>query len=254
VALKVHQTYAIRIKWPPKTIEAATGGHVKKLFHRAGAIAAIVGPALPGWRCLLAGALAPAVLALWSSGAMAASSDCVGAATGTSAVTNTPSFLYLQCYKPIQIPGNPLQTFGGSALIRTTATTASYYLADRSNLGVDVVNAQLFKFTKTMTPLASSPFIGQLIWAAGPLTNPVDRRRRPVGHCGRIPFRAQWNGGLYGCRGVQLAVRRRRGLQCNVLARSSCASPRRWRRTKDGVNCSLAELQSPLVGDSHVYF
>jgi hypothetical protein len=144
---------------------------VKQLFDRAGAIAAIVGPALPGWRRLLAGAIAPAVLALWSSGAMAASSDCVGA-TGTSAVTGTPSFLYLQCYKSIQIPGNPLQTFGGSALIRTTATTASYYLADRSNLGVDVVNAQAFRFIKTMTPPASSPFIGQLIWAPGPLTNP----------------------------------------------------------------------------------
>jgi hypothetical protein len=94
------------------------GGHVKQLFDRAGAIATIVGPALPGWRRLLAGAIAPAALALWSSGTMAASSDCVGA-TGTSAVTPTPGFLYLQCYKSIQIPGNPLQTFGGSALIRT---------------------------------------------------------------------------------------------------------------------------------------
>jgi hypothetical protein len=96
---------------------------VKQLFDRAGAIAAIVGPALPGWRRLLAGAIAPVVLALWSSGGMAASSDCVGA-TGTSAVTPTPAFLYLQCYKSIQIPGNPLQTFGGSALIRTNATEA----------------------------------------------------------------------------------------------------------------------------------
>jgi hypothetical protein len=147
------------------------GGHVKQLFDRAGAVAAIVGPALPEWRRLLVGAIMPTVLALWSSGAMAASADCAGA-TGTSTVTGTPAFLYLQCYKPIQIPGNPLQTFGGSALIRTNATTASYYLADRSNLGVDVVNAQLFKFIKTMTPPASSPFIGQLIWAPGPLTNP----------------------------------------------------------------------------------
>ena len=89
-----------------------------------------------------AGLAAVLALCVASSGAMAASSDCVGAATGTSAVTGTPAFLYLQCYKPIQIPGNPLQTFGGSGLIRTNATTASYYLADRSNLGVDVVNAQ----------------------------------------------------------------------------------------------------------------
>ena len=49
---------------------------------------------------------------------------------------------------------------------------ADSHLADLSNLGVDVVNAQLFKFIKTMTPPASSPFIGQLIWAPGPLTNP----------------------------------------------------------------------------------
>jgi hypothetical protein len=124
VTQKVHQTDATWVKWTPKRILTATVGHVKKLFDRVSAIAAIVKPALPGWRRLLAGVIASAVLALWSSGAMAASSDCVGA-TGTSAVTSTPAFLYLQCYKPIQIPGNPLQTFGGSALIRTNATTAS---------------------------------------------------------------------------------------------------------------------------------
>jgi hypothetical protein len=122
-----------------------------------------------GCRRISAAIVASAVLALWSSGAMAASNACLGAA-GTSAVTATPDLFYLRCYQAIQIPGNPLQTFGGSTFVRKNSTNASYYLADRSNLGIDIINGQALKFTKTMTP--STPFIGQLIWAAGPLTNP----------------------------------------------------------------------------------
>ena len=86
--------------------------------------------------------------------------------------TATPALLYLQCYYAIPISGNPLQTFGGSTFVRKNSTTASYYLADRSNLGIDVINGQALKFTTTLKPSASTPFIGQLIWAAGPLTNP----------------------------------------------------------------------------------
>jgi hypothetical protein len=102
---------------------------------------------------------------------MAVSNACHGSG-GTSAVTTTatPALLYLQCYQAIPISGHPLQTFGGSTFVRKNSTTASYYLADRSNLGIDIINGHALQFTKTMTP--STPFIGQLIWAAGPLTNP----------------------------------------------------------------------------------
>jgi hypothetical protein len=99
---------------------------------------------LSGYRGISAAIAASAVLALGSSGAMAAA--CRGAG-GTSAVTGTAALLYLQCYYAIAISGNPLQTFGGSAFLRKNATTASYYLADRSNLGIDVVDGQGLRFT-----------------------------------------------------------------------------------------------------------
>jgi hypothetical protein len=179
VAQKVHQTDATRVKWTPKRIDTATGGHVKKLIDRAGAIAAIVGAARPGWRRLLAAVLAPAVLALWSSGAMATA--CSGL-PGTSAVTPIPQLLYLQCYRAIPISGNPLQTFGGSAFLRTNATTASYYLADRSNLGIDIIDGQGLKFSRLLKPSAADPvggFIGQLIWTVGPATTGTTRIGTP---------------------------------------------------------------------------
>jgi hypothetical protein len=153
---------------------------VKKLFVAGVAIAAIVlsCPVRLGCRRIVVGAIASAVLALWSSGAMAA---CVGAATGTSAVGNTPQLFNLQCMTAIQIPGNPLQTFGASAFVRMTSTTAFYFLADRSNLGVDIIDingASGHKFSKTLKPPAGDPvggFIGQLIWTAGPPTDNTGR-------------------------------------------------------------------------------
>ena len=171
VAQKVHQSDATALKWSPKKIDTATGAQVNKSFVAGVAIAAMSsGRVISGARRVLAGAVASAVLAMWclalgSQGAMAVTKACEGA-TGNSVVTGTPAFLYLQCYKAIQIPGNPLQTFGASALVRTNSKTKSYYLADRSNLGIDVVNGETFTFTKTVTP--TSPFIGQLIWASAP--------------------------------------------------------------------------------------
>jgi hypothetical protein len=103
---------------------------------------------LSGCRLIGAAVVAWAALALWAPGAMAVSDACRGAG-GTSAVTptSTPALLYLQCYQAIPISGNPLQTFGGSAFVRKNATTASYYLADRSNLGIDIVDGQALRFS-----------------------------------------------------------------------------------------------------------
>ena len=76
----------------------------------------------------------------------------------------------------IQIPGNPLQTFGGSTFLRTTSTTASYLLADRSNLGVDVINGSTLVFSKLLTAKdAVGGFMGQLIWSNGPATTNTAR-------------------------------------------------------------------------------
>jgi hypothetical protein len=108
---------------------------------------------LVGCRNVLAGAFASAVMiAMSTSGAMAVV-GCAGTA-GTSGFTSNPAQFNLQCMQPIILPTtlHPLQSFGGSELVRTNATTAFYYLADRSNLGIDVINATNMTYVKTMKP------------------------------------------------------------------------------------------------------
>ena len=97
---------------------------------------------LVGCRKALAGAFASAVMiAMSTSGAMAVV-GCAGTA-GTSGFTSNPAQFNLQCMQPIILPTTlqPLQSFGGSEVVRTNATTAFYYLADRTNLGIIVINA-----------------------------------------------------------------------------------------------------------------
>jgi hypothetical protein len=106
---------------------------------------------LLGCRKVLAGAFASTVMiGMGTSGALAAI-GCAGTA-GTSAVTSNPTQLNLQCLQPIFITGHPLQSFGGSLLVRTNATTAYYYLADQSNLGIDVVNATNMTYKTRLVP------------------------------------------------------------------------------------------------------
>src|SRR6516165_7960742 len=119
---------------------------------------------------------------------------CVGCAgtAGTSGFTSTPAQFNLQCMQPIILPTTlqPLQSFGGSELVRTNSSTATYYLADRTNRGIIVVNAtnmtykSLMKPVTTGTPVAlknsigaitgykgadpTGGFMGAAIYAAGP--------------------------------------------------------------------------------------
>jgi hypothetical protein len=72
---------------------------------------------------VLAGTFASAVMIGMSTSGALAAVGCEGTA-GTSAVTSNPTQLNLQCMQPIFIPGQLLQTFGGSALVRTNGTTA----------------------------------------------------------------------------------------------------------------------------------
>ena len=83
---------------------------------------------LVGCRNVLAGALASAVLiAMSTSGAMAV--GCAGT-QGTSGFTSNPAQFNLQCMQPIILPTTlqPMQSFGGSELVRTNPTTATYIL------------------------------------------------------------------------------------------------------------------------------
>src|SRR5271170_7429979 len=150
---------------------------------------------LVGCRRALAGAFASAVMIAMSTSGAVAIVGCAGTA-GTSGFTSNPAQFNLQCMQPIILPTTlqPLQSFGGSELVRTNPTTAFYYLADRSNLGIDVVNASSMTYVKTMRPTTtgtSTPiynkvggnnfaiigykgkdptggFIGTTIYAAGP--------------------------------------------------------------------------------------
>src|ERR1700722_19186162 len=108
---------------------------------------------LVGCRNVLAGAFAAAgVIGMSTSGAMAVV-GCAGTA-GTSGFTSNPAQFNLQCMQPIILPTTlqPLQSFGGSELVRTNATTAFYYLADRSNRGIIVVNATNMTYKTVMKP------------------------------------------------------------------------------------------------------
>src|ERR1700760_265819 len=93
--------------------------------------------------------VACAVLALWAPGAMAATNACRGA-NGASVSTSDPKLFNLQCLQQIPIPNKPLQTFGGSTFLRTSATVSSYLLADRSNPGIDIVNGNTLVFSKLL--------------------------------------------------------------------------------------------------------
>ena len=118
---------------------------------------------LVGCRKALAGAFASAVIiAMSTSGAMAVV-GCAGTA-GTSGFTSTQAQFNLQCVQPIllpipQIPTatslQPLQSFGGSELVRTNTTTATYYLADRTNRGIIVVNATNMTYKSVMKPVTT---------------------------------------------------------------------------------------------------
>jgi hypothetical protein len=108
---------------------------------------------LLGCRKLLAGTFASAVMIGMSTSGALAVVGCQGTA-GTSTVTSNPTLLNLQCMQPIFIPGQPLQSFGGSLFVRTNGTTAYYYLADQSNLGIDVINGTNMTYKTRLVPPA----------------------------------------------------------------------------------------------------
>jgi hypothetical protein len=84
----------------------------------------------------LSSALAPVFLGGLSSAALAA---CVG----PGAPDNTKT----KCVTAIQIPGNPLSSFDISW---ANPDSAEYYLADRSNSGIDIIDTQQLQFKRTI--------------------------------------------------------------------------------------------------------
>ena len=66
-----------------------------------------------------------------------------GACTGPGAPTNTET----KCLTAVQIPGNPLRSFDISWV---NPNRAEYYLGDRSNAGIDIIDTHTLKFKRTI--------------------------------------------------------------------------------------------------------
>ena len=90
---------------------------------------------------LLASAAMPALLAAVS---LAATGTAFAQCTGPGA----PSTTETQCLTAVQIPGNPLRSFDISWV---DADRAEFYLADRSNKGIDIIDTKNNTFKRTIT-------------------------------------------------------------------------------------------------------
>ena len=91
-------------------------------------------------RMHLYSSVGPALLvamSLATTGAVAA--PC----TGPGAPTDTQT----QCLTAVQIPGNPLRSFDISWV---NPIRSEYYLADRSNAGIDIINTNTLTFQRTI--------------------------------------------------------------------------------------------------------
>src|SRR6266568_468024 len=84
-----------------------------------------------------------AASALLGAGALATSGTALAACMGLGAPTTTET----KCLTAVQIPGNPLRSYDISWV---NPHRAEYYLADRSNAGVDVIDTKSLTFIRTL--------------------------------------------------------------------------------------------------------
>src|SRR5258708_5973184 len=86
------------------------------------------------------GTVATAVL---SATALAPSPAVAAGCQGPGAPTTTQT----KCIKAIHIPGNPLQSYDISFV---NPHRGEYYLADRSNAGIDIIDTRTLTFKRTI--------------------------------------------------------------------------------------------------------
>src|SRR5712692_5283023 len=84
-----------------------------------------------------------AASALLGAASLATSGAALAACTGPGAPTTTET----KCLTAVQIPGHPLRSYDISWV---NPHRAEYYLADRSNAGVDVIDTQTVTFKRTI--------------------------------------------------------------------------------------------------------
>jgi hypothetical protein len=96
---------------------------------------------------------------LFGAVSLATSGAALAVCIGPGAPTTTET----RCLTAVQIPGNPLRSYDISWV---NPNRAEYYLADRSNSGIDVINTQNLTFKRTIPG-----FVGIVLNAAGAVDN-----------------------------------------------------------------------------------
>ena len=109
-------------------------------------------------RVLLKGSVAPM---LFVASSLASAGAIAGPCTGPGAPNNTQT----KCLTAVQIPGNPIRSFDISWV---DPDRAEYYLGDRSNAGIDIINTQTLTFQRTI-----GGFVGVKLTAAGTVNNNI---------------------------------------------------------------------------------
>lgn len=99
------------------------------------------------------------VPAVFTAVLLAASDAAFAACTGPGAPTDTQT----RCLTAVQIPGNPLRSFDISWV---NPDRAQYYLGDRSNAGVDIIDTEHNTFKRRL-----GGFTGAVLNAAGTAVN-----------------------------------------------------------------------------------
>jgi hypothetical protein len=103
-------------------------------------------------RSFLLSTVAPAVIAAAS---MATSSPALAQCQGPGTKTSQGNTPQTKCLTAIQIPGSPLRSFDISWLARDLSP-GWYMLADRSNAGIDLINANNVSFLVPGSPWPSN--------------------------------------------------------------------------------------------------
>src|SRR5256885_4624612 len=98
----------------------------------------------------------PAIFAVGGA-SLAIASGAYGACTGPGAPSNTQT----KCLTAVQIPGNPLRSYDISWV---NPDRAEYYLADRSNAGIDIIDTRNDTFKRRL-----GGFVG-VVLTAGSVT------------------------------------------------------------------------------------
>jgi hypothetical protein len=111
------------------------------------------------WRAFFCGTMSTALLGTVSLMSSPAAAAPCGGPAGTPAPTQT------KCLTAVAIPGNPLRSFDISFV---NPNRAEYYLADRSNSGIDIIDTQTLKFKRTI-----GGFVGIKLKANGAVNNNI---------------------------------------------------------------------------------